>query len=277
MITSRFLRQSLLLLCLFVVAGCANIGYYPAYNQPGKDVVWWPTSQLIGDTMLDMAKVTSKDYVIDLGSGDGRLVIAAAKRGARALGIEYNPDLVAMSKANAVKEAVAEKADFIQGDIFESDFSEGTVIMMFLSPAINLKLRPKLLSLKPGTRVVTNTFMMGEWAPDDKVVVDASSECTSYCAAYLWIVPANVEGLWKLPQGELTLKQSFQTFSGTLKSAAATVAVTDGTLSGDVIRFSAGSVNYSGRVSGSTMQGTSTSGGGITGGNTIPWNATRNP
>ena len=277
MITSRFLRQPLILLCLFVIAGCANIGYYPAYNQPGKDVVWWPTSQLIGDTMLDMAKVTAKDYVIDLGSGDGRLVIAAAKRGARALGIEYIPDLVAMSKANAVQEGVADKADFIQGDIFESDFSEGTVIMMFLSPAINLKLRPKLLSLNPGTRVVTNTFTMGEWTHDDKFVVDASSECTSYCAAYLWIVPANVEGRWRLLQGELTVKQTFQTFSGTLKSDAATVAVTDGTLSGDVISFSAGSVNYSGRVSGNTMQGTSTSGGGTTGGNPIPWSAIRNP
>jgi SAM-dependent methyltransferase len=277
MITSRFLRQVLLLLCLLVIAGCANMGYYPAYNQPGKDVVWWPTSTGVGDTMLDMAKVTPEDYVIDLGSGDGRLVISAAKRGIRALGIEYNPDLVAMSKANAVKEGVSDKADFIQGDIFESDFSEGTVIMMFLSPAINLKLRPKLLNLKPGTRVVTNTFMMGEWPPDDKIVVDEREGCTAYCTANLWIVPAKVEGIWRLPQGELTLKQSFQTFTGTLKSDAATVAVTDGTLRGDVIRFSAGSVNYSGRVSGSTMQGTSTSGGGTTGGSPIPWNATRNP
>ena len=272
MITSRFLRQPLILLCLFVIAGCANIGYYPAYNQPGKDVVWWPTSQLIGDTMLDMAKVTAKDYVIDLGSGDGRLVIAAAKRGARALGIEYNADLVVLSRAHAAREGVAEKANFIKGDIFESDFSEATVIMMFLSPAINLKLRPKLLSLKPGTRVVTNTFMMGEWTPDDKFVVDASSECTSYCAAYLWIVPANVEGTWRLPQGEVTLKQTFQTFSGTLKSDAASVPVTDGRLSGDGISFSVGGARYSGRVSGSAMQGTFTSGG-----KTAPWIATRNP
>ena len=165
MMTSRFLRYVLILLCWSAIAGCANAGFSPAYNEPGKDVVWWPTSHLVGDTMLDMAKVTPEDYVIDLGSGDGRLVIAAAKRGVRALGIEYNADLVVLSRANAAKEGVAEKASFIKGDIFESDFSEATVIMMFLSPAINLKLRPKLLSLKPGTRVVTNTFVMGEWSP----------------------------------------------------------------------------------------------------------------
>ena len=272
MMTSRFLRCMVILLCWSAIAGCANTGFSPAYNEPGKDVVWWPTSQLIGDTMLDMAKVTSNDYVIDLGSGDGRLVIAAAKRGARALGIEYNADLVVLSRAHAAREGVAEKANFIKGDIFESDFSEATVIMMFLSPAINLKLRPKLLSLKPGTRVVTNTFMMGEWTPDDKFVVDASSECTSYCAAYLWIVPANVEGTWRLPQGEVTLKQTFQTFSGTLKSDAASVPVTDGRLSGDGISFSVGGARYSGRVSGSAMQGTFTSGG-----KTAPWIATQNP
>jgi len=210
--------------------------------------------------------------VIDLGSGDGRLVIAAAKRGVRALGIEYNADLVVMSRANAAKAKVADKASFIQGDIFESDFSKATVIMMFLSPAINLKLRPKLLSLKPGTRVVTNTFVMGEWSPDEKIVMDESSECTSYCAAYLWIVPANVEGTWRFPQGKLTIKQTFQTFSGTIQSGTAFVPVTDGRLSGDQISFSVGDTTYSGRVSGSTMQGTFPSGG-----NTTPWSATRIP
>jgi len=272
MMTSRFLRHVLLLLCLSVIAGCANIGFSPAYNEPGKDVVWWPTSRGVGDTMLDMAKVTPEDYVIDLGSGDGRLVIAAAKRGTRALGIEYNADLVTLSKTNAAKEGVSDKTSFIQGDIFESDFSEATVIMMFLSPAINLKLRPKLLSLKPGTRVVTNTFMMGEWSPDDKVVVDEREECTAYCTVNLWIVPANVEGTWRLPQGELTLKQRFQTFSGTLKSNATTASVTDGRLSGDLLRFSVGGITYEGRISGGAMQGTVTSGG-----STAPWSATRNP
>ena len=272
MMTSRFLRYVLVLLCWSAIAGCANMGFSPAYNEPGKDVVWWPTSHLVGDTMLDMAKVTPEDYVIDLGSGDGRLVIAAAKRGVRALGIEYNADLVVLSRANAAKAKVADKASFIQGDIFESDFSEATVIMMFLSPAINLKLRPKLLGLKPGTRVVTNTFVMGEWSPDGKIVMDESSECTSYCAAYLWIVPANVEGRWKLRQGELTLKQTFQTFSGTIQSGAASEPVTDGRLSGDQISFSVGGTTYIGRVSGNTMQGTFPSGG-----NTTPWSATRIP
>jgi len=224
------------------------------------------------DKMLDMAKVTPEDYVIDLGSGDGRTVITAAKRGTRALGIEYNPDLVVLSKGNAAREGVTDRARFIQGDLFESDFSEATVITMFLSPAINLKLRPRILALKPGTRIVSNTFTMGEWTPDQTVTVDEKEGCGIYCTAYLWIVPANVEGTWKLPQGELILKQSFQTFSGTLKSNATTVPVTYGMLSGDLISFSAGGATYSGRVSGSAMQGTFTSGGSI-----AQWNATRNP
>ena len=272
MMTSRFLRHLLLLLCLSVIAACANTGYNPFYNQPGKDVVWWPTSKGVADTMLDMAKVTPDDYVIDLGSGDGRLVIAAAKRGTRALGIEYNPDLVVLSQGNAAKEGVDDKARFVQGDLFESDFSEATVITMFLSPAINLKLRPRILSLKPGTRVVSNTWTLGEWRPDQTTTVDEREGCGAYCTAYLWIVPANVEGTWKLPQDELTLKQAFQTFSGTLKSKATTLPVTDGRLNGDLLSFSVGGTTYSGRVSGSAMQGTFTSGG-----NTAPWSATRNP
>lgn len=272
MMTSRFLRHVLLLLCLSAITGCANTGFSPSYNQPGKDVVWWPTSRGVADVMLDMAKVTPEDYVIDLGSGDGRLVIAAAKRGARALGIEYDSDLVVLSKTHAAKEGVADKAVFIRGDIFESDFSEATVIMMFLTPAINLKLRPKLLSLKPGTRVVTNTFMMGEWPPDDKLVVDEGEQCASYCTVNLWIVPANVEGRWKLPQGELALKQTFQMFFGTLQSDAASVPVTDGRLSGDRLSFSVGGTTYSGRVIGGAMQGTFTSAG-----KTAPWSATRIP
>ncbi len=272
MTTSRFFRHLSMMVSLFVISACANTGYNPFYNQPGKDVVWWPTSRGVADTMLDMAKVTPDDFVIDLGSGDGRLVIAAAKRGTRALGIEYNPDLVALSQGNAAKEGVDDKARFVQGDLFESDFSEATVITMFLSPAINHKLRPRILALKPGTRVVSNTWTLGEWPPDQTTTVDEREGCGAYCTAYLWIVPANVEGTWRLPQGELTLKQTFQTFSGTFKSNTTTLPVTDGGLNGDVISFSAGGASYSGRVSGSAMQGSITSGG-----STAPWSATRNP
>ncbi len=274
MTSSRFVRQSLLMLLLLMAAACASMTYQSEYqpevNQPGKDVAWWPTAQVLVNKMLDMAKVTPEDYVIDLGSGDGRLVITAAKRGARALGIEYNPDLVALSKRNAAKEGVTEKAQFIEGDIFESDFSQATVITMFLSEAINRKLRPRILNLKPGTRIVSNSFAMGEWAADETVTLKPNMECGAYCTAYLWVVPAKVEGVWSLPQSELTLKQSFQTFSGTLHSGNRTVPVTDGKLNGDLINFIAGNVKYTGRVSGNTIEGIYESAG-----ITTKWNATK--
>src|SRR5690349_14708089 len=141
--------------------------YQPSVGQEGKDVVWVPTPQALVDKMLDMAKVTPKDYVIDLGSGDGRTVITAAKRGAKALGIEYNPEMVELSKRNAAKEGVSDKASFMKADLFESDFSQAQVITMFLLPSINMKLRPKILNLKPGTRIVSNTFDMEDWKPDE--------------------------------------------------------------------------------------------------------------
>src|SRR5712692_8550352 len=262
---SGLLRRSLLLLFL---SGITSPGfaqtqpakeYQPEVGQEGKDVIWVPTPQLLVDKMLDMAKVTPKDYVIDLGSGDGRTVITAAKRGARALGIEYNPDMVELSKRNAVKEGVGDKAQFAKADLFESDFSEATVITMFLLPEINLRLRPKILDLKPGTRIVSNSFTMEEWKADETATV--SNGCSSYCTALLWIVPAKVGGVWKLPQGELTLKQTFQLISGTLKSGGNTMAITNGRLRGDQISFSTGGAQYTGRVSGNAIDGTVKSGG----------------
>jgi SAM-dependent methyltransferase len=260
---------SLTIITSVVFAQAASVEYQPEVYQEGKDVVWVPTCQVLVDKMLDMANVTSEDYVIDLGSGDGRLVISAAKRGARALGIEYNPDMVALSRRNAAKEGVADKAQFIKADVFESDFSQATVITMFLLNELNLKLRPQILNLKPGTRVVSNSFTMGEWAADETATV-GGNDCGSYSTALLWIVPAKVEGAWKFPQGELALKQTFQTFSGTLKSGAKTVPVRNGKLSGDLIHFSIGNANYTGRVNGSTMEGTVESGG-----STTKWTATR--
>ena len=180
--------------------------YQPSVGQEGKDVIWVPTPQALVDKMLDLAKVTPKDNVIDLGSGDGRTVITAAKRGAHALGIEYNPDMVELSKRNAAKEGVSDHASFVKADLFESDFSQAQVISMFLLSSINLKLRPKILDLKPGTRIVSNTFDMGDWKPDESATIP---NCNSWCTAHLWIVPAKAEGIWKLPQGELTLKQNF--------------------------------------------------------------------
>jgi SAM-dependent methyltransferase len=265
MIPSRFVRQLLLMLCLSIAAGCAfamyQPEYYPEYNQPGKDVAWWPTPQVLVNKMLDMAKVTPEDFVIDLGSGDGRTVITAAKRGARALGIEYNPNLVALSKRNAAKENVGERAQFVEGDLFESDFSQATVITMFLSETLNLRLRQRILNLKPGTRVLSTSFAMGEWKPDETVSVQDNKECSSYCTALLWIVPAKVDGAWKLLEGELTFTQRFQRFSGTFKSGSNTVAIKNGQLSGDLISFSIGDANYTGRVNGDIMEGICESGG----------------
>ena len=271
--TSRFVRRSLSALCLAWAVACgfspaqaAQGEYQPEVGQEGKDVVWVPTPQVLVDKMLDMAKVTSKDYVIDLGSGDGRTVITAAKRGAKALGIEYNPEMVELSKRNAAKEGVTDKATFMKADLFESDFSHATVITMFLLPSINMKLRPKILDLKPGTRIVANSFDMEDWKPDETAKVDG---CSNWCTAYLWIVPAKVGGTWNLSQGELTLKQTFQMISGTLKSGNNTAQITNGKLNGDQITFTAGGAQYTGHVSGNSIEGT------VKGGSDGKWRATR--
>src|SRR6188508_1564033 len=203
MLKKSFVRISLLALILAFFDYTAHAQpaseFQPQVGQDGKDVIWVPTPQALVDKMLDMAKVTPKDYVIDLGSGDGRTVITAAKRGAKALGIEYNPDMVELSKRNAAKAGVTDKASFMKADLFEADLSPATVITMFLLPDINLKLRPKILNLKPGTRIVSNSFTMGDWNADDTAVVKEG--CVSYCTAYLWIVPAKVEGTWQLGDG----------------------------------------------------------------------------
>ena len=271
--TSRFVRRSLSALCLAWAVACgfspaqaAQGEYQPEVGQEGKDVVWVPTPQVLVDKMLDMAKVTSKDYVIDLGSGDGRTVITAAKRGAKALGIEYNPEMVELSKRNAAKEGVTDKATFMKADLFESDFSHATVITMFLLPSINMKLRPKILDLKPGTRIVANSFDMEDWKPDETAKVDG---CSNWCTAYLWIVPAKVGGTWNLSQGELTLKQTFQMISGTLKSGNNTAQITNGKLNGDQITFTAGGAQYTGHVNGNSIEGT------VKGGSDGKWRATR--
>lgn len=241
--------------------------YTPEVGQPGKDVVWVPTPQPLVDKMLDMAKVTPQDYLIDLGSGDGRVVITAAKRGVRAHGIEYNPDMVALSKRNAAIEEVSDKATFAEADIFKSDFSQATVITMFLLPNLNIQLRPVILGLKPGTRIVSNTFDMGEWVADETTT--APEGCISYCTAYLWVVPANVEGTWKLPKKqELTIKQNFQMITGTLKSGNASIPI-EGKIAGDRIRFNANSKIYVGRVNGDSMNGD------FTGGSSGKWKASR--
>ena len=237
----------------------ANWSYTPSVGQEGKDVVWVPTAQALVDRMLDMAKVTSKDYLVDLGSGDGRTVITAAKRGIKALGIEYNPDLVLLSRKNAEAEKVGELATFTEGDIFLSDFSNATVVTMFLLPELNIRLRPTLLQMAPGTRLVSNSFHMGDWSPDQTVVVGDSS-CTHYCEAFLWIVPATVEGEWKVPQGRLNLKQQYQMISGELTLNGTTLAITEGRMDGDQISITFAGGSLGGRVTSSGMEFTRVSG-----------------
>jgi SAM-dependent methyltransferase len=242
--------------------------FEPTVGQSGKDVVWVPTPQALVETMLDLAKVTPQDYVVDLGSGDGRTVITAAKRGAKAHGIEYDPQMVALSQKNAAAEGVNARATFAKADLFASDFSSATVVTMFLLPSINMQLRPKLLDMKPGTRVVSNTFTMEDWAADETVTIP---DCERWCTALFWIVPAKVEGVWRLAQGELDLKQRFQNFTGLLRTGGSNgLAVSNGTLRGDQIAFAVGASQYAGRVNGNVMEGTVTVGGASS-----TWRATR--
>jgi hypothetical protein len=242
--------------------------YQPQIGQEGKDVIWVPTPQALVDKMLDMAKVGPRDFVVDLGSGDGRTVISAAQRGATALGIEYDPNMVELSKRNAAKAGGAAKATFVKADIFESDFSKATVVTLYLLPGLNLKLRPTILAMAPGTRVVSNSFDMGDWTPDE--IAHVTTDCTGYCRAVLWIVPAKVEGAWRMGQSELSLAQKYQVVTGKLTTGTVIAPITDGKLVADQITFSAGGTRYTGRVQGGAMEGTST-----TGGAEAKWEATR--
>jgi hypothetical protein len=258
---------SLIATSVYAQAQPAKESYEPRVGQEGKDVVWVPSPQTVVNKMLEMAKVTPKDYLIDLGSGDGRTVITAAKLGAKASGIEYNPEMVELSKRNAAKEGVSDRATFAKADLFESDLSQASVITLFLLPDINIKLRPKILDLKPGTRIVSNTFTMGEWTADETATVN--EDCQSYCTALLWIVPAKVAGTWQLPQGTLNLKQTFQMISGTIRSGNVSTPITNGRLRGDQISFTAGGAQYTGRVNGNVIDGN------VKGGTDSNWRATR--
>ena len=222
--------------------------FEPQVGQAGKDVVWVPTPQAVVDKMLDLTKVTKNDVVMDLGSGNGITVISAAKRGARAIGIEYNPDMVELSKKNAADAGVSDRASFMKADLFETDLSKADVITMFLLPSINMKLRPKILDLKPGTRIASNTFTMEDWQADETATL--SEGCSSsWCTALFWVVPAKVDGMWNTPSGALTLNQTFQMLSGTLGNQAV-----QGRLRGNEITFTAGTTKYSGTVDGNTIK-----------------------
>ena len=204
------------------------------------------------ETLLDLAQVAPEDYVIDLGSGDGRNVIAAAKRGARAHGIEYDAGLVEVAKRDAAKNGVSDRATFTKADVFESDFSKASVIVLFLTPEMNIRLRPKLLSLRPGTRIVANTFGIGDWNADK--ISTMPNNCERWCTARLWIVPAKVAGTWRMADGELMLKQTYQTFSGALNGAGGTMPIA-GRLRGENVFFASGKTHFTGRVAGNVIEG----------------------
>ncbi|HJQ62938.1 MAG TPA: class I SAM-dependent methyltransferase [Burkholderiales bacterium] len=264
--TRTFIAASLLAAAALAAPGAAQAQtetreFNPLVGQEGKDVIWVPTPQALVERMLEMAKTTPQDYVVDLGSGDGRTVITAAKKyGVRALGIEYNADMVALSKRNAAQEGVADRAQFMQGDIFQTDFSKATVLTLYLLPALNLKLRPTILRMKPGTRVVSHAFSMGDWQPDQIETVEGRT-------AYLWIVPAQVEGSWRWGgprKFEMLVQQHFQQVEGLVKIDARAAQFRDARLQGDRISFSVieysgmGNVqhDYTGRVNGDVMAGT---------------------
>ncbi len=229
-----------------------------------------PTPPALVEKMLDMARVTPQDYVVDLGSGDGRNIIAAARRGARAVGFEFNPEMVELSRRTAAKEGVSDKASFVEGDMFEADFSQATVLALFLLPDNMMKLQTKFLGLKPGARIVGNTFGFQDWNPDEQETI--TTDCSSWCTALLWIVPAKVEGTWQSPQGELTLKQQFQMLSGTLTAGGRSGPIAGGRLRGDQISFTVAGAEYSGRVNGDTIEGTVKSRS-----RSDTWRATRGP
>ena len=256
MSTGRAISSLVMLAVIVMVSASASAQapatgqkpFEPQVGQAGKDVVWVPTPQGVVDKMLDMAHVMKTDFVMDLGSGDGRTVIPAAQRGARAMGIEYNPDMVELSKKNAEAAGMTARATFVKADLFETDFSKADVITMFLLPSINMKLRPKLLDLKPGTRIASNTFTMEDWQADETATVTDGCS-SSWCTALFWMVPAKVDGTWTTPNGELKLTQTFQMISGTMGSQAV-----QGRLHGTEITFTAGTTKYAGTVDGNTIK-----------------------
>ena len=225
---------------LGLLGACAQLGvaaeprpYNPMRGQAGKDVVWIPTPDNVVVRMLDMAQVTAGDTLVDLGSGDGKIAIAAAKRGARARGIEYNPDMVELSRRSAKEQGV--DVEFVQGDIFESNFTDADVVTLYLLPELNERLRPVLLEMKPGTRVASHEFDMGDWKPDRLDIVDGRH-------AYFWVVPARIGGVWSVriegePAFEVRIEQQYQTLDGHAARGGTRVALQEPQVRGAAVAF----------------------------------------
>lgn len=264
----------LITLCVLLNAGCAFLNYGDDQYQlrmatPGKDIVWVPSQADIATKMLVLAQVKSGDLVYDLGSGDGIIPIQAAKQyGVRAVGIEYNPDLVALSKRNAIRENVQNLVTFKQGDVLVEDFSSATVVTLFLGEALNLRLMPIILKMKPGTRVVSNTFQMGSWFPDQEVRVRSNETAISSLneIAYLWIVPANIDGAWeftglpKIDKAAIRFAQNQQFFTGSItQQGKQLITFEEGRIRGNAIEFkveiNSKEHSFKGQINGSQMSG----------------------
>jgi len=241
----------------------AQLTFEPTAGQPGKDVVWVPTPREIVEKMLDMADVTPRDVVMDLGSGDGRNVIAAGRRGARALGVEYNPDLVALSRQLAREAGVADRVTFIQGDMYEADISQASVLVLFLKPENLDRMRDKLLAMKPGSRIVLNTFPVPDWDPD--ATETFGPPCKTWCTAMLVVVPAQVAGVWRMGDAELNLTQDFQIVRGMMGTQAVV-----GRLRGNHITLTVGAAEFAGELVGDRLEGRARVGGAD-----VPWSAVR--
>ena len=243
-----------MLLLILPTAALAQHPYYVPYEgQPGKDVVWVPTPPALVEKMLDMIKLTPKDYIIDLGSGDGRNIIAAAKRGAQGHGVEFDAEMVALSRRKAEEAGVVDRARFIQGDMYEADLSKATALVLFLLPVNLDKLRDNFLKLPAGTRIINNGYRITGW--EEIETGHLGGECYTWCTAYLYLVPAQVAGLWRLPAGMLSFEQQFQALNGTLITNDRRSLPVQGSVTGDRIRFIVGLDTYEGRVRGKEMSG----------------------
>ncbi|MCX7262379.1 MAG: class I SAM-dependent methyltransferase [Burkholderiales bacterium] len=233
--------------------------YTPVQGQAGKDVIWIPTPEVLIDKMLTAAKVTDKDKLFDLGAGDGIIAITAARKfGAQSVGIEFNPDMAQFARRKVAEAGMNDKVKIITGDIFQEDFSSATVVTLYLMPHLNMKLRPTLLKMKPGTRVVSHAFTMGDWEPDETM-------SSNYAQGYFWVVPAQIEGSWVmngLDGGPIrvNLSQSFQNIGGTLTRGGQTFAMLGAKLRGDEVKFQFITPDrkvhaFSGRVEGGRLTG----------------------
>jgi hypothetical protein len=233
--------------------------YTPVQGQAGKDVIWIPTPEGLIDKMLTAANVTHQDKVFDLGAGDGIIAITAARKyNAQSVGIEFNPDMAQFARRKVAEAGLNDKVRIITGDIFQEDFSSATVVTLYLMPHLNMKLRPTLLKMKPGTRIVSHAFTMGDWEPDETMSYRHS-------VGYFWVVPAQVEGAWVMNGMDggpirLNMSQSFQNIGGTLTRGGQTFAMLGARLRGDEVKFQFITPDrkvhaFSGRVDGRRLTG----------------------